>query len=107
MLTINDVTELAELITKETLDFLITRYGSQAEDIWRTNSQTHIKDGRKYIRLDVGSSGKYMVEKATGIIYGIKAYGVIHKGHAYGTLRTINDWNWGRYTATRKQRRNS
>jgi len=63
-----------------------------------------VKMGRKYANIDVGSSGKYMVELATGAIYGIKAYGVIHRGHHYGTLDTIDDWKWGEYVAVRKQR---
>jgi len=45
-----------------------------------------IKQGRKYDKVDVGSSGKYMVEKSTHQVYGIKAYGVIHRGHYFGTL---------------------
>lgn len=53
--------------------------------------------GKKYARVDVGGSGKYMVDMETGQIYGIKAYGVIHRGHSYGTLDTINSWFWGGY----------
>ena len=58
-----------------------------------------IKMGRKYANVDVGQSGKYMVELDTGNIYGIKAYGVIHRRHFYGTLDTIHEWNWSDYTA--------
>ena len=58
-----------------------------------------IKLGRKYANVDVGSSGRYMVELATGAIYGIKGYGVIHRGHYYGTLDTIADWDWSDYRA--------
>jgi len=61
-----------------------------------------LKKGRKYVNIDVGSSGKYMVELATGNIYGIKAYGVIHRGHQYGNLDTINEWDWSGFTAFRK-----
>ena len=64
-----------------------------------------IKMGRKYANVDVGTSGKYMVELSTGNIYGIKAYGVIHRGHQYGTLDTISEWDWGGYVAHRKQLR--
>lgn len=53
--------------------------------------------GKKYARVDVGSSGKYMIDMATGEIYGIKAYGVIHKGHFYGTLDDIEGWYFGGY----------
>jgi len=40
-----------------------------------------------------------MVEISTEKIYGIKAYGVIHRGHYYGTLDEIDQWYWGDYTA--------
>ena len=60
-----------------------------------------IKPGKKYIKVDVGTSGKYMVVNETGEIFGIKAYGVIHRGHSYGTLDTIEGWNWGAYHAVR------
>jgi len=53
---------------------------------------------KKYIYIDVGGSGKYMVNKQ-GEIFGIKAYGVIHLGHFYGNLDTIDDFYWGDYTA--------
>ena len=61
-----------------------------------------IKIGRKYANVDVGRSGKYMVDLSTGNIYGIKAYGVIHRGHQFGTLDTINEWEWSGYRAMRK-----
>ena len=59
--------------------------------------------GKKYVKVDVGRSGRYMVDKESNTIYGIKAYGVIHKGHCFGTLDTIDDYFWGRYTAFKKQ----
>jgi hypothetical protein len=58
--------------------------------------------GKKFGRVDVGSSGKYMVDLETGEIWGIKAYGVVHKGHSYGTLDTIHEWNWSGYVGERK-----
>jgi hypothetical protein len=60
--------------------------------------------GRKYTKVDVFSSqwsGKYMIDNDTGKIYGIKAYGVINKGHQLGTLDTIDQYYWGGYRATR------
>lgn len=66
-----------------------------------------VKPGRVYTKIDVGPahnmSGKYMVEHATGIIFGIKGYGQVHRGHRYGTLKTIDDYEWGHYTARRKK----
>ena len=61
-----------------------------------------LKVGRKYCNVDVGGSGKYMVENATGQIFGIKGYGVIHRGHAFGTLATVDQWDWSGYAATPK-----
>ena len=51
---------------------------------WK-NAETHIHKGRKWTRVDVGYSGRYMIDQA-GRIFGIKAYGVPHLGHHYGTL---------------------
>ena len=65
--------------------------------------ECRIKMGRKYANIDVGGSGKYMVELATGTIYGIKAYGVIHRGYCFGTLDAIGEWDWSGYRAVRKQ----
>ena len=61
------------------------------------NTKSHIRPGRKFTKVDRGSSGKFMVDNATGEIFGIKAYGQVHRGHCYGTLDTIADWYWGRY----------
>jgi len=63
------------------------------------NAKCSLSFGKKYIRLDIGTSGRYMIENETGAIYGIKAYGVIHRGHYYGTLETVDSYNWGDYTA--------
>lgn len=66
-------------------------------------SKTAVKIGKKYARMDVGQSGKYMVNMETGEIVGIKAYGVPHLGHRFGTLDTITEWDWSEYTARPKQ----
>ena len=76
----------------------------EAEQLDRHNGQGYtftppavtVKPGRKYTKVDVGTSGKYMVTKE-GEIFGIKGYGVIHRGHHYGTLDTIDLYNWGGY----------
>jgi hypothetical protein len=60
-----------------------------------------VKIGSKFAKVDVGPtcnmSGKYMVDLETGVIYGIKGYGVVHRGHQYGTLETVDLWWWGGY----------
>lgn len=84
----------ADLVHKDTVDVVQKRYpGLNAEHEARVN----IRPGKKYTKVDVGSSGKFMVVIATGEIFGIKAYGVIHRGKRYGTLNTIDLYHWGEY----------
>lgn len=64
-----------------------------------------VRMGRKYACVDTGGphwSGKYMVELTTGAIYGIKAYGVIHRGKRYGSLDTVDAFDWSGHSATIK-----
>ena len=91
--------KFAELLEREQLEDL-ERQGLTCADN-TANCKIEIKPGRKYIKIDEGYSGKYMIDKE-GNIYGIKAYGVIHKGHYYGTLDTIEDYYWGGYRAVKK-----
>ena len=54
---------------------------------------------RKYICLDVGTSGAFLVDKTTGEIWGIKAYGVPHHGKFIGKLgevtgKTLHERRW-------------
>lgn len=75
-------------------------YGSDLTDDQRKERfglKVKIKPGNKYTKVNIGTGGRYMVENATGHIFGIKGYGVIHRGHYYGTLDTIHDWFWGNY----------
>ena len=62
------------------------------------NAKAAYKIKKKYTYIDIGGSGKYLIN-SDGEIYGIKAYGVINKGHFYGTLDTTENYYWGDYTA--------
>ena len=66
------------------------------------NCKAKVVMGKKYAKVDVGTSGKYMVEIDTQKIFGIKGYGVIHRGHYYGTLDETDQLYWGRFHAQRK-----
>jgi hypothetical protein len=50
------------------------------------NDQVHGFFGKKYARLDIGSSGAFMVDIATGIIYGIMGYGKVDKKKVSGNI---------------------
>lgn len=51
-----------------------------------TQEEKHAHIGDKYIRLDVGTSGAWMLEASTGIIYGIKGYGQVDKKKIAGNI---------------------
>jgi hypothetical protein len=50
----------------------------------------HFHIGAKYIRLDVGGSGAFMLDSETGLIYGIKGYGVPDKRKIAGNAADPN-----------------
>ena len=93
------VANLAQKIQNQGQDRL--RRENLGCDINLVNAMTKIKIGNKYTKIDSGNCGRYMIDNATGDIFGIKAYGVIHKGRHYGNLDTIEDWDWSDYHAKR------
>jgi hypothetical protein len=91
------IEQLAELILAQSRARLAAQgYHSQIE-----GEAVRVVPGRVYTKIDRGPahdiSGMLMVENATGLIYGIKGYGKVHKGHCYGTLATVAGWYWGNY----------
>ena len=94
------IEQLATRIETDTAERFAKDYPARTWKEGNWNVNVHV--GKKYTRVDVGSSGRYIVINNTGEIFGIKAYGVIHKGHRYGTLDTIADWYWGGYVAEAK-----
>ena len=89
---------LRVLMEAQTKERYIKEYGIDKFPVHERSCIVSIKPGNKYTKIDRGGSGVYMVDQ-DGQIWGIKAYGVIHRGYFYGTLDTINDYNWGDYTA--------
>ena len=90
--------ELAALILAQTQERLRTAYPDSPQWEWET---VQVKPGPVYTKIDRGPehnrSGMLMIENATGMIYGIKGYGKVHRGHRYGTLDTVDQWYWGNY----------
>lgn len=96
------IQEFADRVYQDRLKIYGQRYKHLDPDF---EAATRVVPGRKYDKVDVGPrnnwSGKFMVTKA-GEIYGIKAYGVIHKGKRYGTLNTVDEYFWGHYSPVRR-----
>ena len=91
------IEQLAELILTQTRERLAAQHSQ-----WQADAeQVEIRPGRVYTKIDRGPAhnmgGMLMVENATGIIFGIKGYGQVHKGRRYGTLETVGNWYWGEY----------
>lgn len=95
------IEQLATLIEEQTKQRFIKEYG-RTDVHYKSAIETKVVLGNKYTKIDVGTSGKYMID-VNGNIFGIKAYGVIHRGHQYGTLDTIKDYDWSGYTARKIQ----
>ena len=92
------VYKLASLLQTDTEAHIRKDYAWSADTGNWFAWHVRVKPGRKYVNVDIGGSGKYMVTPE-GEIYGIKAYGVIHRGHFFGTLATVNNYYWGEYAA--------
>ena len=97
MKTMSDLQPFASLLRQEQKTAVIQ--GGFTWEIHKTNYEVTVKVGNKFARVDIGNSGRYMVDLETGEIYGIKAYGVVHRGHRFGTLDTIHEWDWIGYRA--------
>ena len=96
------IEEFAAAVTESEKERHIATYGDVAlKDHWAEASyNTTIKPGKKYTKVDVGHSGRYMIVNDTGEIFGIKGYGVIHRGHYYGNINdseTVNP-HWSYFT---------
>jgi hypothetical protein len=57
-----------------------------------------IETGRKfdkvYVKTSVQKLGRYMVDRNSWVIYGIKSWAQINERRTYGTLDTIDQYDW-------------
>lgn len=86
MLNANDqkVTLLLEAWHKnQELDFRQCHYTNITPD------QKHVHEGSKYLRLDNGGSGHFMVNRQTEQVYSIKGYGVPNLKKPRGTVEFL------------------
>jgi hypothetical protein len=91
------IDELAGLILQQRREQIARAYSQWQADAERVS----VIEGPKYTKIDRGPehnmSGFLMIENATGEIFGIKAYGRVHRGHWYGNLADAHEWYWGDY----------
>lgn len=67
----------------------------------QTTDTVQIETGRKfdkvYVKTEVQKLGRYMVDRNSWVIYGIKSWAQINDRRTYGTLDTIDQYDWKPY----------
>lgn len=62
-----------------------------------------VETGRKYDKVCINTGaqrlGRYMVDRNSWVIYGIKSWAQVNERRTYGSLDTIAEWNWEPYYA--------
>jgi hypothetical protein len=65
-----------------------------------------IETGRKfdkvYVKTSVQKLGRYMVDRNSWVIYGIKSWAQINERRTYGTLDTVDQYDWSSFYGTPK-----
>jgi hypothetical protein len=65
-----------------------------------------IETGRKfdkvYVKTSVQKLGRYMVDRNSWVIYGIKSWAQINERRTYGTLDTVDQYDWSHFYGTPK-----
>ena len=60
-----------------------------------------IETGRKfdkvYIKTKVQKLGRYMVDRNSWVIYGIKSWAQVNERRTYGTLDTVDQYDWSHF----------
>lgn len=66
----------------------------------------HIEKGRKfdkvYINTGTQRMGRYMVDRNSWEIYGIKSWAQVNPRRMFGTLDSVDDYDWSPYVGTPK-----
>lgn len=98
-----EVVDHIERIVRELADAererLQREYPRIASDdaIWEQSYKPKCKEKRDYWNIDLGTSGAWMVEKSTGNLFGIDAYGVPNRRKYYGPVDLIDGMKLIRY----------
>ena len=75
----------------------------QTQDVGcvKHGNTVEIEPGRKfdkiYIKTGNQKIGRYMVDRNSWVIYGIKSWQQINPRRTYGTLDTIDQYDWSQY----------
>jgi len=84
------VKEFSEMLQVKVDEYMAAHYPNNGREL------VTIKPGKKYVKIDVGRSGKFMFNTDDGHLYFIKGYGVIDRKKDFGYLPAIiqNGFDW-------------
>lgn len=71
-----------------------------AGDTWQV--ETGRKFDKVYVQGKFQKSGRYMVDRNSWQIFGIKSWAQINPRRTFGTLDSVSQYEWSGYTATPK-----
>ena len=74
------IIDFSQKIEEEQAKDVKIQYPSLNAEAVKRHSKVTVKPGKKYTKVDVGTSGKFMIDE-NGNIFGIKGYGVINKSN--------------------------
>jgi hypothetical protein len=69
-------------------------------DAWQV--ETGRKFDKVYVHTGVQKIGRYMIDRNSWIIYGIKSWAQINPRRTYGTLDTVSQYDWSGHVGTPK-----
>jgi hypothetical protein len=76
------------------------------ENVGVKGDKWQVETGRKfdkvYVQTDVQKLGRYMIDRNSWIIYGIKSWAQINPRRTFGTLDTVGQYDWSGHTGTPK-----
>lgn len=99
----NKETQMVSTKTEQTTPSSTTSYENRLNEFVKkltsTNKiQFNVEVGRKYDKVftgkDANRTAVYMVEKSTETIYGTKSWAMINRRRMYGTLSTMDQYDW-------------
>jgi hypothetical protein len=74
---------------------------SQDKGCTQSGDTVHVEKGRKFDKVYIQTAnqklGRYMVDRNSWVIYGIKSWAQINERRTYGTLDTVDQYDWSSY----------
>jgi hypothetical protein len=69
-------------------------------DTWAV--ETGRKFDKVYVQTNVQKIGRYMIDRNSWVVYGIKSWAQINPRRTFGTLDTVSQYDWSGHTGTPK-----